>query len=295
MPAIFSALIFAAMLIAFPVSAHANTFGGVMNQIVQDMAGPTSALLSAGAYIAGIVFGMIGVLRLKAHVDNPQQTPIKVPVLFLIAAGAMLALPTVASAVIGTLFGNGGDGRIIGIGQLQAAGGDGFQSRFTNFINDAAEPMRRLIGFIAYIAGLVMAFGGIVRLTRANQDGPRGPGGAGTLTTFLVAGMLMSMGSMMSAISASMFGGNVDMNPLSYNFGNNAEVSDNLNATFRAALAYMQIIGWIGFMRGFFILRAHADGSPQASVFAAITHIVGGVSAVYLGPVIEVMKRSWEG
>ena len=53
------------------------------------------------------------------------------------------------------------------------------------------------------------------------------------------------------------------------------------------------ILGWISFIRGWFILRDVAEGNQQASMMAAMTHIFGGALAVNLGPVLNAVQETF--
>jgi hypothetical protein len=63
-------------------------------------------LVSTVAYIGGLGLGVAGVLKLKAHVDNPQ-TPLKDGLVRLGAGGGLLALPFVLQSMTSTI-GTGG-------------------------------------------------------------------------------------------------------------------------------------------------------------------------------------------
>ena len=61
-------------------------------------------------------------------------------------------------------------------------------------------------------------------------------------------------------------------------------------AVIAAITAFVAVVGWISFIRGFFILRAVTEGNSQASSMAAFTHIIGGAIAVNLGPMLEAVQ-----
>jgi ABC-type spermidine/putrescine transport system permease subunit II len=77
-------------------------FGGNVNQIlnsillsIQDVPG----LISAGAYLLGVVLGVTGILKIKEHVESPQQVQMKEGVIRLLVGGALMALPIIYEAV----------------------------------------------------------------------------------------------------------------------------------------------------------------------------------------------------
>jgi len=65
------------------------------------------SLISTTCYIAGLGLGVAGVLKLKGHVDNPAQEPLKNGLVRLGAGGGLLALPAVLDAMMGTIGDSG--------------------------------------------------------------------------------------------------------------------------------------------------------------------------------------------
>ncbi|MDP3559238.1 MAG: hypothetical protein Q8R79_02655 [Legionellaceae bacterium] len=66
-----------------------------------------TALMSTVAYVTGFAFAVIGILKLKAHKDNPQQTQLSQPLMMLAVAGALVSFPYVLGAIGTTLFSAG--------------------------------------------------------------------------------------------------------------------------------------------------------------------------------------------
>ena len=71
---------------------------GNINESVQDF----PSLISTAAYIGGAGLAVAGVLKMKAHVDNPQ-TPLKDGLVRLGAGGGLLALPFVMDSMQSTI------------------------------------------------------------------------------------------------------------------------------------------------------------------------------------------------
>ena len=74
------------------------------------------ALLSGISYLFGILLGVLGILKIKDHVENPQQTALKDGAIRMAAGGALFALPIVYEAMRETI-GIGGD---VGSAELNA-------------------------------------------------------------------------------------------------------------------------------------------------------------------------------
>ena len=82
--------------------ANATTFKDMSDNIVTS-AGSLPSLISTVAYVGGIGLGVAGVFKLKQHVDNPGQTPMKDGLVRLGAGGGLLALPFLTQAMMGSI------------------------------------------------------------------------------------------------------------------------------------------------------------------------------------------------
>lgn len=83
-------------------SSDALASGTGFQNITQGIASSANnvpKLLGIVAYIGGIGMGIAGALKLKAHVDNPGQAPLKDGLARLGIGGALLALPTLLEAM----------------------------------------------------------------------------------------------------------------------------------------------------------------------------------------------------
>lgn len=97
----------AGMILGSAGSAHAggNNFSKIAENIttsIQDLPG----LLTALSYMFGILLAVLGVMKIKDHVENPTQTHLKDGAIRLAAGGALFALPILFEAMTNTI----GDG-----------------------------------------------------------------------------------------------------------------------------------------------------------------------------------------
>lgn len=107
------------MLVGSAGSAHAaNNFGSIASNITDSIA-DLPGLLSALAYMFGILLGVLGVMKIKDHVENPSQTPLKDGAIRLAAGGALFALPIIFEAMSETVA-IGGAGTGASAAQLQS-------------------------------------------------------------------------------------------------------------------------------------------------------------------------------
>ncbi|MBU6475727.1 MAG: hypothetical protein KGL10_04985 [Alphaproteobacteria bacterium] len=82
--------------------ATGTNFKDVVSKIT-DSSSTLPNLISTVAYVGGIGLGVAGVFKLKQHVDNPGQHPMKDGLIRLGAGGALLALPYLTTAMMGTV------------------------------------------------------------------------------------------------------------------------------------------------------------------------------------------------
>ena len=260
------------------------------------------AFLSGLAYLLGLVFGVWALVRIKNHVINPQQTSLWEGVSRLLAGGAFFALPTVVSALQMTFapttaftlqltrgISNTGftDPIVDACGVTNA-----LDDALACFMGDILGPSHVTLNFFCFVAGMIFIMIGISRLIKTAQEGARGPGGMGTVTTFAVGGILISATTILRAFSASFFGSNITSTAanLTYTTGMTALERDAVYDVITAVLQFMIIVGMISFVRGMFIMRDVSEGNQQASLMAGMTHIIGGALAVNLGPVLNAIQ-----
>jgi intracellular multiplication protein IcmD len=69
--------------------------------------GSMATLISAASYIAGIGMALAGMVKFKAHRDNPTQTPLSAPLVLLFVGIGLVFLPSIIKSAGTTLFGGG--------------------------------------------------------------------------------------------------------------------------------------------------------------------------------------------
>ena len=83
-------------------AAGANNFGSIAENINTSIAS-LPGLLTGLSYLFGILLGVLGIMKIKDHVENPTQTPLKDGAIRLAAGGALFALPIIFEAMTTTL------------------------------------------------------------------------------------------------------------------------------------------------------------------------------------------------
>lgn len=275
--------------------ALGGTLGSVMENTVTSLE-MVPGLFTATAYLIGLFLGISGILKVVEHVQNPQQTSYWEFVKRFVAGGALFALPMVFEATKNTLTAGAGTAMHDGpSGWTGATTGLGLDAMMAGLMSDIHGPVQMLLWGFCYLAAIILVIIGILRLLKTAQDGPRGPGGVGTIMTFIVAGALFSVDSILGAFGTSLFVADTmdTQAALQYSAGMTAAEIDHVHAVISAVLAFVMVIGWISFIRGFFIIRDVAEGGQQASLMAGITHLIGGTLAVNLGSLMNAVQETF--
>lgn len=79
-----------------------NNFSSISENVTDSLSFFPS-LLSGLSYLAGAFFGIVGILKVKDHMDAPEGTPLKEGAVRLAAGGALFALPLIYEASLYTI------------------------------------------------------------------------------------------------------------------------------------------------------------------------------------------------
>ena len=251
--------------------------------------------LIALSYLFGIFLGVWSILKFKDNIMDPRQHSIWEGVSRMLAAGCFFALPYligVAEDTIGLIM----PFFTTGFGDGAAKGSAGLDVMMVKFVGNIYGPMLLFMNFFGYCAGTILLMVAISRLMKGAQEGPRGPGGMGTIMTFLAAGALISLSPMISSFTVTLFSGG-----LVGGFGTNTTAvigylttddQAHILPVLEAVLQFMIVLGLISFARGIFIIRDVAEGHGQASVMSGMTHLIGGALAINLGPLMNAVQST---
>ncbi len=79
-----------------------NDFSSISNNISESIAG-LPGLLTGVSYMMGILLGVLGILKIKDHVENPGNAKLQDGAIRLAAGGGLFALPIVYEAMQNTI------------------------------------------------------------------------------------------------------------------------------------------------------------------------------------------------
>ncbi|MGH1398087.1 MAG: hypothetical protein ACRBCT_02625 [Alphaproteobacteria bacterium] len=263
-------------------------------------AGLFPSFLTAISYLFGLVLGVWGIVKIRDHVLNPQQTQVMEGIARFIAGGGFFALPAIISVFSNTVGGGASaaspvtsynEGSVAG-GACSSVADLGLDGRLACFVNDIFGPMHSVLNLFAFIAGTIFIMIGISRLIKGAQEGAKGPGGLGTIMTFIMGGALVSYNEIVRATTTTLTGSSTTLTFAELQYTNGLSNVAEAEAVITAIIKFMIIVGLISFVRGLFIVRDVAEGSQQASMMAGLTHIIGGAAAINLGPLLAAIQTT---
>lgn len=255
-------------------------------------------LLSMVAYLSGLIMAGSAIFKFHHYVDNvgkpgPPPPPLSDSVKRFIAGGAFMSAPYVSEIVYNSAFGNGQK-----IEASSAIGGNvsgnGLDAMVVRFMTDISGPIQNLLAAFCYLFAIGFLLIGISRLTKRAEDGPRGPAGMGTIMTFITASALFAFGDMMGAFSTSLFGNSeiATRVTLADVAGLRGDDAEKVQTVIQSVMAFVMIVGFIAFIRGWFVLRAFADGNQGATMAQGLTFLFGGALAINLGELVNAIQET---
>ncbi len=283
-----------AMLVIAPEAEAADAKKlSTMLDNVRDAFKNAPDILSVILYLLGLLFAVSGIHKFKEHVDNPVQHRISDGVKRFLAGGASLAAPSIITAMKTSLITGKGPGLSRSEEIVKVTSGTGMDDMIVKFVTEMYTPTAKLLTAFTYLAAIIFVVVGIIRLTKTAQEGPRGPGGLGTILTFLVSGALFSFGDMMGTFSTSLFG-NADVKTgitISPNIIK-ADAATHIIPVVQSLMAFVMLVGFIAFIRGWFVLKAFGDGNQQATLAQALTLLFGGAVAINMGELVNILQET---
>lgn len=104
---ILAGLIATAGLAMFSEPSQAQTLGDIANAIVQGTLGGVNNLITGGAYLMGVAFGVKAALKLKEHNESEGRTKLSTPLTLGVVSALLLGLPTFLKSGVETTLGSG--------------------------------------------------------------------------------------------------------------------------------------------------------------------------------------------
>ena len=200
----------------------ANTHEGDLSAVseniitsVEDMPG----LLTAISYMVAILFGAQGILKLKDHVENPAQTPLKIALARFAIGGALLSTPIVYEAVKMAFDGgqqvtfeseefdlNNFHSGLAGIvGGITGGIANGDFNYLLASIVSSVRSVPGLITGLAYLLGILFGVLGLIRVKDHIENPEQNPLKDGVIR-MLTAGALFALPTLWDAMQTTIRG-----------------------------------------------------------------------------------------
>lgn len=249
------------------------------------------------AYIGGIIVAVLGLGKIKNHFVRGDQ-PLGPGLWHLFGAALLISLPSAWSMLVDTLSTNSPTGTTKAVADLTGGGGGStltLDQMMIDLVKTMKAPMGYLLWSLGVMLGLFFLVTAFLRIARnSGQDGPRGSVGAGTIGRILIGAILLSFAATADIFTTTIFGGNVlKFAGMDLHGTVDAAVEARANAAISAVLVFIQIIGFIAFMRGFLMLRAQADGASNISTAASFTHLIGGAIAFNISSFLGLIQYTF--
>lgn len=87
-------------------NANGKTIGSVASNVTTSIKG-VGVLVTACCYLGALLFGVIGVTKWQAYAEQPDRTPLKIPIMFWGIAVMLAGFPEFMGTGIASLWGSG--------------------------------------------------------------------------------------------------------------------------------------------------------------------------------------------
>ncbi len=292
----FSVALISVLFFAFPAFADEDLGASILS-VVNSGYSNVPIILTYFSYIAGLMLGLIGLNKIKTHFVGGNQ-PLSGGLWHLVGASLLISLPTAWGMIVRSLKTGSVSGSTRAVADLSGAGGGtgslSLDQMMIDLVTNIQAPMGYLLWSLSAVLGLFFLTTSFLRMAKnSGQDGPRNSLGAGTLSRVVIGGLLLSFSATADIVTTTLFGTNVlKFSSMDLSGSVDANALDHINATISAVLVFVQILGFIAFMRGFLMLRAQFDGG-NGSTAAAFTHIIGGAVAFNISSFMGIMEKTF--
>ncbi len=208
-------LLFSLVLIGSAFAQDASAIG----ENIVDSTDQLPALIAAISYLLGLVLGAWGLWKLKEHIEQPSQTPLRAVISRLLIGAAFLALPIIYEAMAASI--NGGqqadfDHDIFAptnffsglLGSFSNLGNIGITHDFNAILGAIIDSLSDIPGLItaaAYLIGLVFGAVALWKLKEHIEDPERNPLKE-AVVRFLIGGAFLAIPSIYIAMATAISG-----------------------------------------------------------------------------------------
>ena len=210
---IYSLILSVFFILAFSKLGFAQDVNDVAENIV-DSTESLPGLIAALSYLGGLIIAVTAIFKLVDHVNNPSQTPLSVPVIRFLIAGALFSLPIIAEATWTTINGgaatnfdpmtNGNNSLIgslsafVGLATIASTLGTNFNAMLDNIMG-AVDQIPGLVAAVGYLLGLVIMVSALYK-TRDHVENPTQVPLKDAVIRYITAGALFALPAVFEAM-----------------------------------------------------------------------------------------------
>lgn len=182
------------------ISCWASAQADILNNIANNI-GPVEHLITAAAYLMGIMFGLKALLTLKQQGESKtamsQNSNLKEPLLYFLVAAVFLYFPTALAVLLSTTFGYS---NILSYSALDT------NNPTLNTLFGPGSAVGRSLARIIQLIGLIAFIRGWVLISRTASQGQQ-PGGTSKGIMHIVGGILaMNIVGTLEVLNSTLYG-----------------------------------------------------------------------------------------
>lgn len=300
------------LLLALTAPASAQTIGGRLSAIVQDVWNPLFLLAAIGSALLGLFVFVRGLMKIVEAAQSGGREGFGPGITHIVVAAFLIALPDAAGIGMTSILGAARGGGELGASSLDL-GNDGVGGNFlesltgglasvgavdncllaqapaTCMAKNIAQnviPMAVMMLFaMVFIVGLIAFASAIMDIARSSE---RGNQTRGQVTRIVTAVLLMNAPLFFTIMTTTLLnptdspitvgGLNTGSSMLSYPADSPLEIVQNFTQLIGHSFTILAFFGAWAFVRGIFMVKSVAEGGRQGGSYGmAATYIVAGI------------------
>lgn len=172
---------------------------------------------------------------------------------------------------------------------------DALDKALIKAVNDIGPAFLDLLSVCAYCGASLMCGVFLWQLYLWSKGSPNAWQAPAIFGVLILSGLAFNIGTLLQAFGETMFGrtgSEVTFPGLSYSAEISQQAQEHLNASLRAIMQLIQLIGYYAFFRGPLVLYSVTRGRSQASWTAGACHMIAGTALVHIGDSIRVIQAT---
>ncbi len=283
----------------FPADALAVVaidFGDIVCNIKHNLSS-FPPLISAIAYVVGIFMVVKGVMLLRKHAENTNDSKIVSAIAYLVVGACCLAFPSFAGILQETIFSSiTGSSAEVCIAKHPDTldGNSSLDKMMYNFVDNMYKPMFILLSALSFVMGAFLIAKGLMKASKTGTD-PKAAAVSGLSSNFVVGAVLISIGAMADTMWQTLAGNAISSFP-GINWSGITDEQGSTAAIDKvvvACLQFIQVVGFIAFIRGWLVVKNAVEGTGQATIAQGITHVIGGTMAINIGYMLKIFDNTF--